>query len=185
MSFPIPSPPKGTVISSWLVSDERHHLPIPPSLTNVQQPISNGFFLFAKKTVPQLLDAVSSAPHPPTLLVTGATASLRGGNRFATFAAGKFAQRALAQSLAREFGPKGVHVALAIIDGGIDVPWAPPPKQDDGVEDKKLKPEAVSSPPFRCLVLALCPVLMSDSPRRLPTAIGICMSSIAQLGPMS
>lgn len=54
-----------------------------------------------------------------TILLTGATASLRGGARFANLAVGKFGLRALAQSLAREIGPKGVHVAHVIIDGMI------------------------------------------------------------------
>jgi NAD(P)-dependent dehydrogenase (short-subunit alcohol dehydrogenase family) len=55
-----------------------------------------------------------------TILFTGATASLRGGARFANLAVPKFGLRALAQSMARELGPKGVHVAHVIIDGQID-----------------------------------------------------------------
>ncbi|WP_421861846.1 SDR family oxidoreductase [Parvibaculum sp.] len=55
-----------------------------------------------------------------TMIFTGATASLRGGSGFAAFAGAKFALRALAQSLARELGPKGIHVAHPIIDGAID-----------------------------------------------------------------
>src|ERR1700727_1442967 len=54
------------------------------------------------------------------MLFTGATASLRGGAGFAAFAGAKHALRALAQSLARELGPKGVHVAHVVIDGAID-----------------------------------------------------------------
>jgi NAD(P)-dependent dehydrogenase (short-subunit alcohol dehydrogenase family) len=57
-----------------------------------------------------------------TILVTGATASLRGGAAFAAFASAKAGQRALAQSMARLLGPKGVHVAYVIIDGVIDMP---------------------------------------------------------------
>jgi NAD(P)-dependent dehydrogenase (short-subunit alcohol dehydrogenase family) len=57
-----------------------------------------------------------------TILVTGATASLRGGAAFAAFAPAKAAQRSLAQSMARLLGPKGVHVAYAVIDGVIDMP---------------------------------------------------------------
>lgn len=53
-------------------------------------------------------------------LVSGATASLRGGNKFSAFASAKFALRGLTQSLAREFQPKGVHVAHIILDGIID-----------------------------------------------------------------
>lgn len=54
-----------------------------------------------------------------TIIFTGATASLRGGAGFANLAVPKFGLRALAQSMAREFGPKGIHVAHAIIDGQI------------------------------------------------------------------
>jgi len=54
-----------------------------------------------------------------TILFTGATAALRGGANFANFAVGKFGLRALAQSMARELGPQGVHVAHVIIDGQI------------------------------------------------------------------
>ena len=54
-----------------------------------------------------------------TILFTGATAALRGGAHFANLAVPKFGLRALAQSMARELGPKGVHVAHVIIDGQI------------------------------------------------------------------
>lgn len=55
-----------------------------------------------------------------TILFTGATASMRGGANFAAFAGAKHALRALAQSTARELGPRGVHVAHVVIDGAID-----------------------------------------------------------------
>jgi len=55
-----------------------------------------------------------------TLIFSGATAALRGGAKFAAFASAKFAQRGLAQSLAREYGPQGIHVAHVVIDGMID-----------------------------------------------------------------
>ena len=55
-----------------------------------------------------------------TILFTGATASVRGGSGFAAFAGGKHALRALAQSMARELGPQGIHVAHIVIDGAID-----------------------------------------------------------------
>ena len=58
-----------------------------------------------------------------TLLFTGATASLRGGAGFSAFAGAMAAKRALAQSLARELGPSGVHVAHVVIDGPIDTPF--------------------------------------------------------------
>jgi NAD(P)-dependent dehydrogenase (short-subunit alcohol dehydrogenase family) len=55
-----------------------------------------------------------------TILFTGATASLRGSANFAAFAGAKAALRALAQSMARELGPKNIHVAHVIVDGAID-----------------------------------------------------------------
>ena len=55
-----------------------------------------------------------------TILFTGATASVRGGPRFAAFAGAKHGLRALAQSMARELGPKGIHVAHVVIDAPID-----------------------------------------------------------------
>ncbi len=58
-----------------------------------------------------------------TILFTGATASVRGGDGYCAFAGAKHALRALAQSMARELGPEGIHVAHTIIDGAIDTPW--------------------------------------------------------------
>ncbi len=55
-----------------------------------------------------------------TIIFTGATASLRGGAGFAAFSGAKHALRALAQSMARELGPQGIHVAHIVIDGAID-----------------------------------------------------------------
>lgn len=55
-----------------------------------------------------------------TILFTGATAGLRGSANFAAFAGAKHALRALAQSMARELGPKNIHVAHVVVDGAID-----------------------------------------------------------------
>ena len=74
-----------------------------------------GGFLFARAALPALLAAGRGS-----LLFTGATASLRGRPPFAAFASAKAGLRSLAQSLAREFGPKNIHVAHVVIDGGID-----------------------------------------------------------------
>ena len=72
-------------------------------------------FLTARKA------ARCMAPHGKgTMLFTGATASLRGAANFSAFAGAKAALRALAQSLARELGPRGIHVAHVVIDGAID-----------------------------------------------------------------
>jgi NAD(P)-dependent dehydrogenase (short-subunit alcohol dehydrogenase family) len=58
-----------------------------------------------------------------TIIFTGATASIRGREGFSAFAGAKFALRGLAQSMARELGPMGIHVAHTIIDGAIDTEW--------------------------------------------------------------
>ncbi len=76
-----------------------------------------GGFLAAQAVVPGMLERGGG-----TVIFSGATASLRGSARFAAVAVGKFGLRALAQSLAREFGPKGIHVAHVVIDGQIDSP---------------------------------------------------------------
>lgn len=57
-----------------------------------------------------------------TILFTGATASMRGGANFAAFASAKAGLRAVAQSMARELGPEGIHVAHLVVDGGVDSP---------------------------------------------------------------
>ncbi|KAE8356794.1 hypothetical protein BDV28DRAFT_126545 [Aspergillus coremiiformis] len=100
-----------------------------------------GAFHFAQRTLP-LLQKSTALPNPPTLIFTGATASLKGSATFSPFAAGKFALRALAQSLAREFGPKGVHVSHVIIDGVIDIPRTKAWTFDQ--EDAKLDPHAIA-----------------------------------------
>ena len=73
-----------------------------------------GGFLFARESVRALL------PSGGALFFTGATASRRGKPPFTAFAAAKAGLRSVSQSFAREFGPRGVHVAHVIIDGGID-----------------------------------------------------------------
>jgi NAD(P)-dependent dehydrogenase (short-subunit alcohol dehydrogenase family) len=73
----------------------------------------------ARATMIPLASHASGADHG-AFIVSGATASLRGGNKFAAFASAKFALRGLTQALAREFQPQGVHVAHVILDGIID-----------------------------------------------------------------
>jgi NAD(P)-dependent dehydrogenase (short-subunit alcohol dehydrogenase family) len=82
-----------------------------------------------------------------SIFFTGATASLRGREGFAAFAGAKHALRALAQSMARELGPKGIHVAQIIVDGAIDTefirenfPQRYALKEQDGIVD----PEAIA-----------------------------------------
>jgi NAD(P)-dependent dehydrogenase (short-subunit alcohol dehydrogenase family) len=71
--------------------------------------------------VQQVLPAMIGAGRG-TVLLTGASAALRGKATFSALAVGKFGLRALAQSMAREFGPQGVHVSHVIVDGQISTP---------------------------------------------------------------
>ena len=82
-----------------------------------------------------------------TLLFTGATASLRGNTTTSAFAAGKFAVRALSQSLAKEFGKENIHVAHAIIDGGIltDRSASHTPKEKLEDPNALLSPESIGN----------------------------------------
>jgi NADP-dependent 3-hydroxy acid dehydrogenase YdfG len=75
-------------------------------------------FHLARLTAPAMVTAGEGA-----LIVTGNTSAQRGRAAFAGFAPTKAAQRILAESLARDLGPKGVHVAYLVIDAVIDVPW--------------------------------------------------------------
>jgi NAD(P)-dependent dehydrogenase (short-subunit alcohol dehydrogenase family) len=82
-----------------------------------------------------------------TIIFTGATASVRGSIGFAAFAGAKHALRALAQSMARELGPKGIHVAHTIIDGAIDTAFIRdnfPAMYAKKAEDGILSPEHIA-----------------------------------------
>jgi NAD(P)-dependent dehydrogenase (short-subunit alcohol dehydrogenase family) len=83
-----------------------------------------------------------------TILFTGATASVRGGDGFSAFAGAKHALRALAQSMARELGPKNIHVAHVVIDGAIDTDFirGMRPDVDEMRErDAILSPDAIAA----------------------------------------
>jgi len=101
-----------------------------------------GGFLVAQAAVKRMLERGRGA-----LFFTGASASVKGYAESAPFAMGKFALRGLAQSLAREFGPKNIHVAHFVIDGGIERPGG---AQEDirrasaRGEDGMLKPDAIA-----------------------------------------
>lgn len=83
-----------------------------------------------------------------TILFTGATSGMRGSAEFAGFAIGKFGLRALAQSMARELGPKGIHVAYANIDGQIHTPRQAH-LAADRLPDAMLDPEAIAESYFQ------------------------------------
>ncbi|MBU1358221.1 MAG: SDR family oxidoreductase [Gammaproteobacteria bacterium] len=78
-------------------------------------------FLTAREVAKRMVARpVADGGHRGTIIFTGATASMRGAARFAAFSGAKMALRALAQSMARELGPEGIHVAHTVIDGAID-----------------------------------------------------------------
>ena len=95
-----------------------------------------GAFLCAKECAPAMV-----ARGRGVILFTGATAGVKAGPRSIAFGPGNFAKRGLAQSLARDLGPKGIHVAWINVDGAIDLPHRQRPhlaKQD------MLDPDAIA-----------------------------------------
>lgn len=97
-----------------------------------------GAFLFAQ----QALAPMAEAGHG-SLLFTGATASIKGSAKFGAFASAKFALRGLVQSLAREYGPKGVHVAHTLLDGII---WSDRARDTFGMaEENSMNPDAIAA----------------------------------------
>ena len=96
-----------------------------------------GGFLVAQAAVKRMLPRGHGA-----ILFTGASASVKGYAQSAPFAMGKFALRGLAQSLARELQPKGIHVAHVVIDGGIKSARRPEPPD---APDSLLDPDAIAA----------------------------------------
>lgn len=82
-----------------------------------------------------------------SIIVTGNTSALRGKPNFAGFAPTKAAQRILAESLARDLGPKGVHVAYLVIDAVIDVPWTRE-MYSDAPDDFFIQPRSIAAEVF-------------------------------------
>jgi NAD(P)-dependent dehydrogenase (short-subunit alcohol dehydrogenase family) len=95
-----------------------------------------GGFLVAQAAVKRMLQQNSG-----TIVFTGASASIKGYAQSAAFAMGKFALRGLAQSMARELAPQGIHVAHVVIDGGIRSAQRPVPADNP---DSLLAPEAIA-----------------------------------------
>ena len=79
---------------------------------------TTSLYQLARELAPAMIESGQGA-----IMVTGNTAALRGIPTYAAFAPTKAAQRILAQSLARDLGPKGIHVAYITIDAAIDTPW--------------------------------------------------------------
>ena len=98
----------------------------------------SGAFYGAQQVLPAMVERERG-----TIILTGATAALRGSAKFAALATGKFGLRALAQSMAREFGPQGIHVAHVVIDGQINTPRLRE-TQPDREESTTLSPESIA-----------------------------------------
>ena len=97
---------------------------------------SLGAFVTSQIVLPHMV-----ARGAGTLIFSGATASLRGGAKFAAFASAKFALRGLAQALSREYGPQGIHVAHVVLDGLID---AVQTDQRFGPGSRRMDPDALA-----------------------------------------
>jgi NAD(P)-dependent dehydrogenase (short-subunit alcohol dehydrogenase family) len=95
-----------------------------------------GAFLVIQQAARRMIPRSSGA-----ILLTGASASVKGYPHSAAFAMGKFALRGLAQSTARELGPKGIHVAHFVIDGGVRGARRPDPNDRP---DSTLDPDAIA-----------------------------------------
>ena len=97
-----------------------------------------GAFVASKEVAPAMI-----ARGRGTMLFTGATAGTKAGAKSVSFGPAKFAMRGLAQSLSRDLGPKGIHVAWINVDGSIDIPGARglKPSLKDG---DFLKPDAIA-----------------------------------------
>jgi NAD(P)-dependent dehydrogenase (short-subunit alcohol dehydrogenase family) len=101
-----------------------------------------GAFLLAQAAIPRLL-----AHGGGSLFFTGASASLRGKAKFASFASAKGALRNLAQSIAREYGAQGIHVGHVVVDGGIEgdrLLSRVPQLKDQRGRDGLLNPDAIA-----------------------------------------
>ena len=106
----------------------------PADVQKTLQVCAFGAFLVAQQAAKRML-----AQGGGTILLTGASAGVKGYPRSAPFAMGKFALRGLAQSMARELHPQGVHVAHIVIDGGIRSA-----RRADPAQDSLLDPGAIA-----------------------------------------
>jgi len=101
-----------------------------------------GLLYLARKVAPAMV-----ARGEGVIVATGNTSALRGRANFAGFAPSKAAQRILAEAMARDLGPKGVHVAYVVIDAVIDVPWTRE-RFKDAPADFFIKPAAIADEVF-------------------------------------
>jgi NAD(P)-dependent dehydrogenase (short-subunit alcohol dehydrogenase family) len=113
----------------------------PDAVRHAMEVTAFGAFLMGQQAARLMLENAPEGGCRGTILFTGASAGVKGFPKSASFAMGKFAQRGLAQSMARELHPEGVHVAWVNIDGAISNPEGG--RADDG-GDRMLDPDAIA-----------------------------------------
>jgi short-subunit dehydrogenase len=114
-------------------------LEIEPQVLNLNFQVNTMALLhLARRLAPAMVTAGEGA-----IVASGNTSALRGKSNFAGFAPSKAAQRILAESIARELGPKGVHVAYVLIDAVIDLDWTRK-RFADAPDDFFIKPAAIA-----------------------------------------
>ena len=114
-------------------------LEIDPAILNRNFQVNTmGLLYLARRFAPAMVSASKGA-----ILATGNTSALRGKAGFAGFAPTKAAQRILAEAMARDLGPKGVHVAYVVVDAVIDLEWTRK-RWRDRPDDFFIKPEAIA-----------------------------------------
>ena len=111
----------------------------PIAVQDALQVTATGAFFAAQEAAKRMIPASHGA-----ILLTGASAGVKGYARSASFAMGKFALRGLAQSLAREMHPLGIHIGHFVIDGGIRNPERPERIDPAGNPDSMLCPDAIA-----------------------------------------
>jgi len=114
-------------------------LEIDPQILNRNFQVNTMALLYlARLLAPAMIAAVQGA-----IIASGNTSALRGNANFAGFSPTKAAQRILAEAIAREVGPKGIHVAYVLIDAVIDLPWTRE-RWPDRPDDFFIKPAAIA-----------------------------------------
>jgi NAD(P)-dependent dehydrogenase (short-subunit alcohol dehydrogenase family) len=114
-------------------------LQIDPQVLNRNFQVNTmGLLYLARRLAPAMIEAGNGA-----IIATGNTSALRGKASFAGFAPTKAAQRILAESIARELGPKGIHVAYVLIDAVIDLAWTRK-MRPDAPDEFFIKPAAIA-----------------------------------------
>ncbi|MEX0304104.1 MAG: SDR family NAD(P)-dependent oxidoreductase [Leisingera sp.] len=116
----------------------------PEAVRKAVEVTAHGAFLLGQAAAKRMLAQQPAEGRLGTILFTGASAGVKGFAQSAPFAMGKFAQRGLAQAMARELHPKGIHVAWVNIDGGIRNASRPERVEAAGNPDSMLDPDAIA-----------------------------------------